>query len=59
MGQTQTGSCPKCGAPIYCESPWWGIIPPPPIYTCDCHFQEGRVKYVTTTNTDIPKETEQ
>jgi len=51
MSQTQTGSCPKCGAPIYSESPWWGTTPPPPIYTCDCHYQESRIKYVTTTDT--------
>ena len=33
---TQTGSCPKCGAPIYSPSVWHGIVPPPPQYTCGC-----------------------
>jgi hypothetical protein len=36
MSQVQTGSCPTCGAPIYAESPFWSVMPPPPIYTCNC-----------------------
>lgn len=34
----QCGSCPHCGAPIYLESPWWGITPPPPVYSCACRL---------------------
>ena len=32
----QVGSCPHCGAPIYAPSPWNGVTPPPPQYTCAC-----------------------
>lgn len=51
MGQVKIGSCPKCGAPIYAESPWWGVIPPPPIYTCNCARTESQYTMVTTTDT--------
>ena len=52
--QTQTGSCPHCGAPIYAESPWFGVTPPPPIYTCAC-TAHLRMTYTTTdTTTDAP-----
>lgn len=30
------GNCPHCGAPIYVQSPWWAVTPPPPVYSCDC-----------------------
>ncbi len=30
------GSCDKCGAPYYVESPWWGVNPPAPEPTCTC-----------------------
>lgn len=50
MSQTQTGSCPICGAPIYAESPWWSILPPPPIYTCSCTLKQ-RGTVITTTST--------
>jgi hypothetical protein len=33
---TIVGSCPKCGAPIYSPTVWMSILPPPPIYTCNC-----------------------
>lgn len=33
---TAVGNCPKCGAPIYVESPWHGITPPPTKYSCGC-----------------------
>ena len=33
---TIVGQCPKCGAPIYVESPWWGVTPPPNKYSCSC-----------------------
>ena len=43
----QTSACPVCGAPIYAQSPWWGVTPPPPIYTCEC---VPRTKYEWTTD---------
>lgn len=53
--QTQIGSCPHCGAPIYAEGPWLGVTPPPPIYTCSC-AAHLRMTYTTTdtTTTDAP-----
>ena len=33
---TQVGTCPNCGAPVWAESPWWGITPPPVSYSCAC-----------------------
>jgi len=33
---TQAGTCPKCGAPIYVPTVWHGVLPPPPVYTCQC-----------------------
>ena len=50
--QVQTSSCPKCGAPIYAESLWWSILPPPPIYTCGCTAASRRT-YVTSNTCDI------
>lgn len=32
----QVGACPQCGSPIYAESPWHGVTPPPSIRTCFC-----------------------
>lgn len=49
MSQTQVGSCPKCGAPLYSPSAWWGITPPPVTYTCGC-FPQPRVISTTSTN---------
>jgi hypothetical protein len=54
MSQMQTGSCPICGAPIYAQSPWWSILPPPPIYTCSCTADRRRT--ITTTNTCLVTE---
>ena len=34
--KTTIGTCPKCGAPIYVPTAWWGINPPPNEYTCAC-----------------------
>lgn len=48
----ETGHCPKCGALIYAESPWWGTIPPPPRYTCGCNANNDRIRIVTTTSTN-------
>jgi hypothetical protein len=33
------GNCPKCGAPVYAESPWWGVTPPPSRPSCACNPQ--------------------
>jgi len=61
---TIVGQCPKCGAPIYVPTSWWGIFPPPPIYSCcgapiyvptswSCvPHNEG----ITTTHTNVPTE---
>lgn len=48
MPWTIVGSCPKCGAPIYAESPWWGVTPPPSRYSCNCVLHP---QPVTTTGT--------
>lgn len=39
MSYQTVGSCPKCGAPIYIPSPYWSILPPPNVYSCNCHSQ--------------------
>jgi hypothetical protein len=49
--QQQTGACPKCGAPIYVESPYCGSLPPPAMYTCNCHLASG-VQVITTNGTE-------
>ncbi len=33
---TSVGSCPKCGAPVYCPTVWHGITPPPSTPSCGC-----------------------
>jgi len=58
------GHCPRCGAPIYCQSPWFGIMPPPPIYSCSCvpHPQtvaQGNTFYYYGPYTEFPSPTEQ
>lgn len=52
MGWVQTGSCPKCGAPIYTESPWMAVTPPPIRYTCMCHQETMQYEIKTTAGTD-------
>lgn len=47
MSSTTVGHCPKCGAPIYSPGEWWGVLPPPPQYTCFC-YNGG---YTITANT--------
>lgn len=37
----EIGHCLKCGAPIYSESSWSGITPPPSHYTCGCNLNNG------------------
>jgi hypothetical protein len=36
MSHTIVGHCPRCGAPIYTPSVWFGINPPPAVWTCAC-----------------------
>lgn len=43
---TQVSQCPKCGAPIYVESPYMSILPPPSIHSCGCF---PKAKTVTST----------
>lgn len=45
------GSCGKCGAPYYVESPFWSIIPPHPEPTCCCWNLMPHVSIRTTTGT--------
>jgi len=49
MGYDIIGNCPRCGAPIYAQSPWWGITPPPSMYSCNC-FSNSQPQIVTTTH---------
>jgi len=49
MSFTQVGSCPHCGAPLYSPMAWWGIMPPPVQYSCNC--AAGKQGVVTTDNT--------
>jgi hypothetical protein len=44
---TIIGACARCGAPIYTESMWMGITPPPSYHSCTC-FPAAR-GYTTTT----------
>jgi len=37
MNWIKVGHCPKCGAPIYQQSIWFGTGVPPITYTCNCH----------------------
>lgn len=48
MSYTTVGHCPHCGAPIYAESPYFSILPPPNIYTCSCVKQPETI-FATTT----------
>ena len=50
MSQVQVSVCPQCGAPIYNESPWFSITPPPPIYTCMCNAASRRTITTDCTN---------
>jgi len=36
MGYVLIGYCPRCGAPMYSPSEWYGVTPPPIIKTCNC-----------------------
>jgi hypothetical protein len=41
MSQTIVGSCPRCGAPIYAESPFFNDTATTEIYTCSSRRQAG------------------
>ena len=45
MSFSIVGHCPKCGAPIYVESPWMGILPPPNVYSCNCFNNNFSIEY--------------
>jgi hypothetical protein len=32
----EAGNCTNCGAPYYVAFTWHGILPPPPIHSCNC-----------------------
>ena len=51
MGYTQVGTCSKCGAPIYCPTTWWSILPPPSHHSCNCF---PKIQTITTNNTNRP-----
>jgi len=54
MSYTTVGHCPICGAPIYCQPIWHGILPPPNMYSCNC-VPHNVTKTTTTTGiTTIP-----
>jgi len=46
---TIVGNCPKCGAPIYTYTAWWGVCPPPNMYSCYC-FPQPSIKYSDSTD---------
>jgi len=54
MSYTIIGSCPKCGAPIYCPTVWHGITPPPTSYSCWCHPVSISVKTTGTFYLPMP-----
>jgi len=39
------GNCPKCGAPIYVQSPYWSVLPPPNIFSCNCNPRNTVTNY--------------
>ena len=48
MSYAAVGACPRCGSPIYAQSPWHGVTPPPSIPSCSC-FPEQTMTTTTTT----------
>ena len=55
MSYAQVGTCTTCGAPIYAESPWWGITPPPSQHSCGCHGGYTTVGSPTTDTVDLSR----
>ena len=54
MGYTIISNCPRCGAPIYVESPYWSIMPPAPIRSCACFPAPNYIITNTTTTAEKP-----
>lgn len=52
---TAVGACPKCGAPVYAPSAWWGIMPPPSTPSCGCNPQTNLVTTGTSFTMDSIK----
>jgi hypothetical protein len=51
--QEVVGACVRCGNPIYAfTGPWWSVLPPPPIRTCGCFWDD----VVATDSTSLPSE---
>ena len=46
---TPIGACPHCGAPLYAQSTWGGILPPPVMYSCTCRL--GNYELIVSPNT--------
>lgn len=46
------GSCPRCGAPRWCPSPWNAVTPPPSYPTCTCMATPLETRPPTFTLTD-------
>ena len=57
MSYTQVGECKRCGAPIYAESPWFGVVPPRSMHSCDC-FAKVEIRTTTTSHINIKEEEE-
>jgi len=57
MGYATVGSCPRCGAPIYAESPWFSILPPPSRPSCSCFPQSETITTNTTSTETITTNT--
>ena len=47
---TQTGSCPRCGAPIYVKTINFSVLPPAPMKTCMCFPEPTVVTSGNSTN---------
>ena len=54
-GPVASSSCPHCGAPIFLQSPWHGVVPPPAQYTCSCIRPTQKSKWTTGSDTDGTK----
>lgn len=58
MSYVSVGSCPKCGAPIYAESPYWSTLPPTSVHTCNCASPMNyTITYTTNTTSYVPPQT--
>lgn len=55
MSYRQCGWCPSCGAPIWMPMVWFGIYPPPPQYSCNCHQRAVGEPHRRTTSALVSK----